>query len=69
MFVLQLFSPPSPSITRTFPPELMKVLIAFNSNPVNLLRGPGRTKTFPFSNDSCERTSLFLKKFEQPNIF
>lgn len=52
IFVLDLFSPPSPSVTRTLPPEFRKVLIEFISNSVNLLNGPGNNKIFAFVNDS-----------------
>lgn len=61
MFVLDLFSPPSPSVTRTLPLEFKKVRIEFISNSVNLLNGPGNTKTLALVNDSCVIASLFLK--------
>lgn len=63
IFVLDLFSPPSPSVTRTLPPEFKKVLMAFISSSVNLLNGPGNTKILAFANNSCDITSLFLKSF------
>lgn len=62
IFVFDLFSPPSPSITRTLPPLLTKFLIAFISISVNLLLGPGNTKTLPLLNDSSLMVSLFLPK-------
>lgn len=52
ILVLKFFSPPSPNITRTFPPELMYPLMEFNSDSVNLFFGPGKIKAFAFESDS-----------------